>query len=143
MIANVPVIQSNPNPYPNPNPDISETAKTEAETGTQGLDRKFDAFWAAYPLRKNRVKAYQAFAKIDPDAQLLEGMLLAIRKQKNWRYFREGYIPLPATWLNGHRWEDEQEPEITEGKARTVTAQDYEQRDYDEEELENRLRVDA
>ena len=44
---------------------------------------------------------------------------------------------MPATWLNGHRWEDEAPKIVPIGKQ--VTAQQYTQREYTEDELEARI----
>ena len=78
-----------------------------------------------------RQVAETAFEKIDPDEELLERMVTAIgqwKKTEQWN--REGgrFIPLPATWLNQRRWEDEL-PKAGTAKG-NVIAQQYEQRDY-------------
>lgn len=154
----------NPNPNPNPNPNTNASAgarareakapsltvthgeppeSSEPET-RRGLERAFDAFWAAYPLHKSKVKAYEAFQALNPDEKLLEAMILAIRKQVTWRRMREGYIPMPAKWIQERRWEDDEEPELRETKPRRVLAgQDYEQREYNEEEMKKILNVDG
>lgn len=71
---------------------------------------EFERFWQAYPKRKSRADAEKAFAKVNPDEQLLAVMLAAIAKAKtqaDWQ--REGgkFVPYPASWLNGKRWLDE------------------------------------
>ena len=71
----------------------------------------FATFWAAYPKRKDKEKAQKAFAKINPSPELLQIMLSAIEKNKHtddWQKDNGQYIPYPATWLNGKRWEDEE-----------------------------------
>lgn len=91
----------------------------------------FDRFWAAYPRHENKQAAKKAFAKVDPDEELLLEILTAIEKQKSSSQWQENggqYIPHPATWLNGRRWEDELQPRRT--PLKTVSAQDYTQRDY-------------
>ena len=70
----------------------------------------FATFWDAYPKRKDKVKAKKAFEKINPSQELLQVMLSSIEKSKqsdDWKKSNGQYIPYPATWLNGHRWEDE------------------------------------
>ncbi|MEG1011016.1 MAG: hypothetical protein RSD27_09650 [Ruthenibacterium sp.] len=74
----------------------------------------FDTFWSQYPNKTAKVKAAAAFEKIRPDDALLETILKALAVQKRTeQWTRDGgkYIPHPATWLNGHRWEDETEKE--------------------------------
>lgn len=117
-------IQSNTNPNPNPN---TNTLKRE----------RFDKFWEEYPLKYAKAKALAAFNKIDPDDQLLETMLEAVRKQKEtdqWKKDGGQFIPYPATWLNQHRWEDEIRTGETSFKV--VHAAQYEQRQYTEEQLD-------
>ena len=73
----------------------------------------FDAFWAIWPKKKDRKKALAAFAKINPDDALLQTILAAVAAQAataSWIDDGGEYIPLPTTWLNGARWEDEVKP---------------------------------
>lgn len=70
----------------------------------------FVQFWSAYPKKKDKKSAEKAFKKIAPDEALLQTMLNAIEEQKKsaeWQKDNGQFIPHPATWLNGHRWEDE------------------------------------
>jgi hypothetical protein len=65
----------------------------------------FAAFWAAYPRKVGRQAAMQAWAKIQPQNGLVETILSALTTQaKTWTEVQ--FIPHPATWLNGRRWED-------------------------------------
>ena len=51
----------------------------------------------------------KAFFKLNPSEGLLEKMLEALERQKKSREWQEDggqYIPYPATWINGERWED-------------------------------------
>ncbi len=71
---------------------------------------EFEKFWSAYPKKKSKQSAEKAFKKINPDEALLKTMLNAIEEQKKsseWQKENGQYIPHPATWLNGRRWEDE------------------------------------
>lgn len=76
----------------------------------RGVD--FERFWKAYPRKVAKADALKAFEKNVP-GPLLETVLNALEKQKrseDWTRDSGRYIPYPATWLNGKRWEDEQEP---------------------------------
>jgi uncharacterized protein YdaU (DUF1376 family) len=67
----------------------------------------FEEFWKAYPNKKDKQKAIVAWAKHEPD---LAKVLKALKTQKNseqWKRDNGQFIPLPTTWLNGARWEDE------------------------------------
>ncbi len=68
----------------------------------------FERFWEAYPKKTAKLEAEKAFIKLDVDDGLLDTMLTALEKQSSqWQQMQ--YIPYPATWLNGKRWEDELE----------------------------------
>ena len=99
----------------------------------------FDRFWAEYPKKQGKQDAIKAFAKLNPDEGLLERMISAIRVWRDSAQWRENggqYIPHPATWLNGKRWEDEAPKVVPLAK---VSAQQYTQRSYTEAELEDRI----
>jgi hypothetical protein len=69
----------------------------------------FDTFWAAYPwkaAKKDARKAWEQSAQVRPS---IEAILTAISAAKESRQWREGFVPLPATWLRGERWDDEHE----------------------------------
>lgn len=83
----------------------------------------FDKFWAQWPKRKDKAAAIKAWNKLRPDDQLQLTILSAIRVQcatAEWMKDRGQYIPNPATWLNGRRWEDEVETGLPVETASTV-----------------------
>lgn len=72
----------------------------------------FDAFWSAYPKKRDRTKAKAVFSKMNVDEGLLAEILKAIERQKHspdWTKDNGQFIPYPTTWLSGRRWEDEPE----------------------------------
>lgn len=74
------------------------------------IDTCFEKFWTQYPKKKSKKPALKAFQKINPDDALLSTMLSALDTQKHthdWTKEEGQFIPLPATWLNQARWEDE------------------------------------
>lgn len=71
----------------------------------------FDEFWSAYPRKVSKPQALKAWRKLSPDTQALQAILAGIeRDRRSEQWLRDGgqFIPHPATWLNGRRWEDEQ-----------------------------------
>lgn len=71
------------------------------------ISSAFDAFWMHYPLKKNKKKAQETWKrkKLDRLAdRILEDLKVRPTKDRAWI---EGYVPLPTTYLNGERWEDE------------------------------------
>lgn len=70
----------------------------------------FDEFWKAYPKKVAKTAAQKAWDKLKPDQSLQETILQAVNAAKNsrsWTKDNGQYIPYPASWLNGRRWEDE------------------------------------
>jgi hypothetical protein len=78
----------------------------------------FDPFYKSYPKHEAKKKAIDAWAKIKPDKALQQTFLSAIEKQKNYKAglkSRNEFCPewpMPATWLNQRRWEDEIPSEV-------------------------------
>ncbi|MBN1830006.1 MAG: hypothetical protein JW884_12815 [Deltaproteobacteria bacterium] len=76
-------------------------------------DSDFMRFYQAYPNRQARAKAYQAWKKLKVGNGLLQSILTAIENQKTHKAALKARgefcpeWPMPATWLNGRRWEDE------------------------------------
>ncbi len=84
-------------------PKQQHTTATKADGG-------FESFWTNYPNRKAKADALKAWGKVNPDSDLLGKILAGVESQKKSAdWLKEGgkYIPYPATWLNGRRWEDE------------------------------------
>jgi len=75
--------------------------------GTNSKD--FDTFWAAYPRKVSKHDALKAWHQVGVDGELLALILRALAWQtKTWDYSDYmRFVPLPATWLRGRRWEDE------------------------------------
>ena len=70
----------------------------------------FERFWRSYPNKKAKEKARRAWNRIKPDLDLCRKMAAALeldKKSHEWQKEGGRYIPHPATWLNGRRWEDE------------------------------------
>lgn len=82
----------------------------KGEQVPSAAERRFDAFWKAYPKKVGKGAAQKAFGRLKVTDELLEAMLDAIKAQKRgeqWQKDGGQYIPNPSTWLNQRRWEDE------------------------------------
>ena len=69
-------------------------------------DAGFDAFWDAYPKKQAKKDTRMAWTKLAPSADLQQTILEAIAAHKTGRKWREGFAPMPATFLRGERWAD-------------------------------------
>lgn len=70
----------------------------------------FDLFWQAYPKRQKKADARKAWRQLAPDTDLVQRILDALMwqtKQRGWLKDGGDFIPLPASWLRGERWDDE------------------------------------
>lgn len=120
----------------NKNKDVNNTIKPP-------IPPLFVDFWKAYPKHQDKQNALKAFKKLNPDQALVDQMIKSINAWKQsdqWTKDGGQYIPMPTTWLNGRRWEDEAAAP-KQVPVKQVSAQQYTQRDYDEDELEKRLGV--
>ena len=84
-----------------------------APQGAQLPDCLFEGFWKAYPRKENRAAALRAWKKLAPDLELCHIMADALRWQREtdqWTQDGGQFIPSPASWLLGRRWEDEPGP---------------------------------
>lgn len=70
----------------------------------------FDSFWRQYPRKVAKSAALKAWRKLKPDDKQLADLMAGLERQKASRdWLKDGgqFIPHPATWLNGRRWEDD------------------------------------
>jgi hypothetical protein len=72
----------------------------------------FDDFWTRYPRHEGKQAAQKAWGKLGPAPPLgaIVDALAWQRELPRWREERGRYVPHPATYLNGRRWEDERPP---------------------------------
>lgn len=75
--------------------------------------REFEAFWQAYPRKVGKDAAFRVWKRkrheLPPPAELA-AILARQCHCEQWQRDGGQYIPHPATWLNGGRWQDELEP---------------------------------
>lgn len=71
----------------------------------------FSEFWAAYPRKQAKVDAVKAWKKLSPSPDLVTRIITSVQHACDspaWRKDGGQFIPYPATYINGRRWEDEQ-----------------------------------
>ena len=75
------------------------------------LDQKemwFESFWEIYPKHQDKKKAKQKFLKLCTDEKKYQEIMQGLRNVlPMWAKKDNKYIPMPTTWLNGERWNDE------------------------------------
>ena len=74
------------------------------------LEFQFNQFWKAYPKKQGKGICWKWWKKRKPSQELLQKMLTTIKLFSQSDKWQEGggqYIPMPSTWLNQERWDDE------------------------------------
>lgn len=68
----------------------------------------FESFWEIYPKHQDKKKAKQKFLKLCTDEKKYQEIMDGLRNVlPMWAKKDTKYIPMPTTWLNGERWNDE------------------------------------
>lgn len=70
----------------------------------------FLSFYSAYPRHVGKEAAWKAWKKYNgniPPLDVLINKINEFKKTEDWQKDKGKFIPHPATWLNGKRWEDE------------------------------------
>ena len=95
-----------------PLPDIKHTdiKQTDINTSIFSPDG-FAKFWSAYPKHEAKRDAIKAWNALKPNEDLQSTIAADLEKRLAsggvWYKADRRYIPLPATYLRGARWEDE------------------------------------
>ena len=73
----------------------------------------FRDFWNAYPKRKAISDAEKAFRKVCKTEEDFHKIMAGLEraKENDWKRIDPRYIPYPAKWIDGKRWQDENDPE--------------------------------
>lgn len=95
---------------------------------SDGLEQPWatwETFWALYPRRVARRDAEKAWSRMSLGDR--EAALTALPDWlRVWRARGEiEYVPYPATWLNGARWEDELPDEFVRTGGRPAAQAEY------------------
>lgn len=80
----------------------------------------FALFWQEYPRKAAKAAALKAWQKLNPSPDLVERILAHVRDHKrspDWIKDGGQFVPHPATFLNGRRWEDDIPPDTGPGMA--------------------------
>jgi len=86
-----------------------EAEKRRKPSKDDEYDNEFLKFWKVWPNKDAKMKAYQAWKK--NKRPTIEKIIQAVEAQKTWKKWTKdngSYVPLPATWINGHGWDNEE-----------------------------------
>jgi biotin operon repressor len=109
---------TNNQPTSNHKTRSKEVKKKEKET-TYSAD--FETFWHEYPKKTGKDAAFSAWEKRNGSRPPIESIVSKIQELKQtdqWRKDNGQFIPLPTTWINQGRWNDECNIEIKSNKPK-------------------------
>jgi len=145
-------VRSNSSKFPGPNdghmtvicqssacPDEDRGSRIEdrrrglVKPPTAVVDEAFSRFWIAYPRKQQKQDALKAWGQTSgngrPEIEPLVAIVAAHVRSKSWaKAIADGeihWIPLPATWLRGHQWEDILDPGKPQRKTIAERARDF------------------
>lgn len=75
----------------------------------------FDLFWEAYPKKLNKADAIKAWKSVKADLQAILDALQWQKDLPDWKKESGQFVPYPASYLRGRRWEDEKPQPIKRG----------------------------
>ncbi len=105
------------------------------------LEAGFAQFWQRWPKKEGRERALRVWLKLAPDGDTMQAILDAIPRHqsaKDWPRENWRFCPLPATWLNERRWEDELPDMVPDGGTGAPQGRDRERMDAARRFLERR-----
>lgn len=110
------------------------------------VNDRFAEFWHLYPRKVAKQKAFEAFNKLKPDDDLFDQIISGLRRliDLEWDQNEMQYIPYPATFINGKRWNDEPTPRaIPDQKLSAVDRAALKLKEIQEQERLERLNIDS
>lgn len=84
----------------------SNTPNKDNNDNKDKYTNEFLSFWSAYPIKEEKKKAFSLWQKTK-NKPAIELILEKIELQKKSDKWQKGFIPMPATYINNARWDDE------------------------------------
>ncbi len=103
----------------------------------------FERFYSAYPRKKGRQDAIKWFKRMKPNAEFVSMLIADVNKRTatEWSGKDSQYLPYPATYLNGKRWEDAIESPSTSKSSYDIKYPSKEERAAENERILARERA--
>lgn len=94
-----------------PHSDCPECAAMRAKkTSSPQESPGFGSFWDMYPRKEAKAYALKCWNRLAPGENMQAGIRAdVVRKSQTWKWRQNNgeFIPMPSTYLNQRRWEDE------------------------------------
>lgn len=93
--------------------DIKNYSKPLQSTPNDIKTEWFEQWWKLYPRKTGKAKCRTKFLKVCASEEMFNAMLEKLKEQVDVVYSKREmkFIPLPETYLNQGRWEDEVSPD--------------------------------
>jgi len=92
------------------NPETSPVPVSSGSTEPSSTETslfEFSHFWKDYPRKISKPHALNAFKRAIKNGATAEEILAGLERHRTaWEQTDPEFIPHPATWLNGERWND-------------------------------------
>lgn len=112
----------------NENVNVNEKRKRVSAQNGAGVDDGFDRFWSAYPRRVGKKDAVKVWNQLRPDSELTEQIVQGVERWKRseqWTKDDGRFIPYPATFLRGERWNEYDRAEVTPSPKASPAVKNY------------------
>jgi biotin operon repressor len=103
---------------------VNNQTPRESHARGRARDARFEEFWNAYPKGRRRAKkrAREIWTRKRLDERADEIIDDVRKRAESDAQWVRGYVPMPTTYLNGDRWEDEFETVETDQDRKESTA---------------------
>lgn len=98
--------------------EVEKELEIELEDECLTRTEWFERFWGNYPNAVGKTEAFSVWKTLSLDSDLLRAVFDGLsrwKRSKEWRKDSGKYIPRPAKWLMGLRWEDHPPEDVTWG----------------------------
>lgn len=99
----------------NVNENVNEKRKRVSAQRGAGVDDTFDQFWSVYPRKVGKKDAVKVWNQIRPNPDLTNKIVQGVERWKRseqWTKDDGRFIPYPATFLRGERWNEYDRAEV-------------------------------
>lgn len=86
--------------------ELRAVGSATGDSASVAPDISFDDFWLLYPRRVAKKDARKMWGRVPAELHV-EVLTALVAWRQVWSDKDPEYLPHPATWLNGERWEDE------------------------------------
>ena len=95
--------------------NVNEKRKRVSAQRGAGVDDTFDQFWSVYPRKVGKKDAVKVWNQIRPNPDLTNQIVQGVERWKRseqWTKDDGRFIPYPATFLRGERWNEYDRAEV-------------------------------